>query len=177
MPSVLHTPSGDVDIRPARIDDMPAFRPLRLQALRDHPEAFSADYEVHKAADNANWGRYFDFGENAIIHFAFQAKNLIGMTGVRLDTSPKTKHNANIWGVYLLPTWRGHGIARALIHDCCDWARERGALIARLGVTTTNQSALRCYEGCGFKITGTDPKAILVDGKFYDEYLMARELR
>ena len=177
MPSVLHTPSGDVDIRPARIDDMPAFRPLRLQALRDHPEAFSADYEVHKAADNANWGRYFDFGENAIIHFAFQAKNLIGMTGVRLDTSPKTKHNANIWGVYLLPTWRGHGIARALIHDCCDWARERGALIARLGVTTTNQSARRCYESCGFKITGTDPKAILVDGRFYDEYLMARELR
>ena len=39
MPLVLHTPSGDVDIRPARMDDMPAFRVLRLQALRDHPEA------------------------------------------------------------------------------------------------------------------------------------------
>jgi hypothetical protein len=102
MPLVLHTSSGDVDIRPARMDDMPAFRILRLQALRDHPEAFSADYQTHLAADDANWGRYFDFGENSIIYFAFHNNDLVGMTGVRLDTSPKTRHNANIWGVYVL---------------------------------------------------------------------------
>lgn len=176
MSPLLTTPSADVDIRPARMDDMPAFRPVRLQALRDHPEAFSADYQTHLQADDAYWARYFNFGENSIIYFAVHNEDLVGMTGVRLDTSPKTRHNASIQGVYVLPAWRGHGLARALIHACCDWARDHGALIARLGVTTTNQSALRCYESCGFKITGTDPKAILVDGKFYDEYLMAREL-
>jgi RimJ/RimL family protein N-acetyltransferase len=176
MPPVLHTPKGDVDIRPACMDDMPAFRPLRLQALRDHPKAFSADYERHAAGDEEFWKPYFNFGENATIHFALQGYNLIGMTGVRLDTSPKTKHNANIWGVYILPEWRGHGIALALVNTCCDWARERGALIARLGVTTTNQPALRCYESCGFKITGTDPQAIFVNDRYYDEYLMSRVL-
>jgi len=158
------------------MDDMPAFRVLRLQALRDHPEAFSADYQIHLAADDAYWGRYFNFGEHSNIYFAFHGETLVGMTGVRLDTSPKTKHNASIQGVYTLPEWRGHGIARALVNACCDWACERGALIARLGVSATNQSALRCYESCGFKITGTDPMAICVDGKFYDEYLMARKL-
>jgi len=175
-PQIISTPKGVITLRPARMDDMPAFRVLRLQALRDHPEAFSADYQTHLAADDAYWGRYFNFGEHSIIYFAFHREALVGMTGVRLDTSPKTKHNASIQGVYTLPEWRGHGIARALVNACCDWARDHGALIARLGVTTTNQSALRCYESCGFKITGTDPMAICVDGKFYDEYLMARKL-
>ena len=174
--SPLPTPKGDITLRPARIDDMPAFRVVRLQALRDHPEAFSADYQTHLSADDAYWGRYFNFGEHSIIYFAFHDDDLVGMTGVRLDTSPKTRHNANIEGIYVLPAWRGHGIARALVNICCDWAREKGALIARISVATTNQSALRCYEGCRFKITGTDPMAICVEGKFYDEYLMAREL-
>lgn len=172
----MQTPKGNIEIRAAHMDDMSAFRTLRLQALHDHPEAFSADYERHAKGDNDFWKPYFDFSENAIIHFAVHEEKLIGMTGVRLDTSPKTKHNANIWGVYVLPDWRGHGLARALVNACCDWARERGALIARLGVAAANQSALRCYESCGFKVTGTDPKALLVNGKFYDEHLMAREL-
>ena len=43
-----------------------------------------------------------------------------------------------------------------------------------LGVAIENQSAIQCYERCGFVKVGTRPKAILHDGRFIDEYIMAR---
>jgi RimJ/RimL family protein N-acetyltransferase len=49
-------------------------------------------------------------------------------------------------------------------------------MIARLGVTMTDQSAIRCYERCEFRITGTDPQAIFTVEQYYDEYLTARNL-
>lgn len=157
------------------MDDLQAFRTLRLQALHDHPEAFSADYELHSREEGGEfWKKYLAFGEAAILYLACHDSDLVGMTGIRRDSGPKTRHNATIWGVYVRPDWRGQGISDVLIESCCAWARETGVTIARLGVTTTNQSAIHCYERCGFQITGTDPQAIFVNGRYYDEYLMAR---
>ena len=51
-PLVFHTPKGDLEIRSACLDDLQAFRQLRLQALHDHPEAFSADYQTHVDKDD-----------------------------------------------------------------------------------------------------------------------------
>ena len=45
--------SCQCETRPIREDDLPAFRALRLEALRDHPEAFGSDY------DEATRGRLF----------------------------------------------------------------------------------------------------------------------
>jgi hypothetical protein len=47
MPPVFHTPNGDLEIRAASLDDLQAFRKLGLQALHDHPEAFSDDNQTH----------------------------------------------------------------------------------------------------------------------------------
>ena len=67
-------------------------------------------------------------------------------------------------------------LAEALIEACLDWARGKGIIIARLGVSIDNPSAIRCYERCGFTIDGTIPKAILHEGHYVDEYLMSRPL-
>jgi GNAT superfamily N-acetyltransferase len=176
MPRVMHTPKGEIEFRASNPGDLQAFRGLRLQALHDHPEAFSADYQTHFEGRDEIWKRYLDYGEHAMLYLAVHQEDLVGMTGVRMSTSPKTRHAAEIWGVYVLPGWRGLGITDALINACCDWAHGSGAVIAKLGVTTTNQYAVRCYERCGFVITGTDIQAIFTGGQYYDEYLMARSL-
>jgi RimJ/RimL family protein N-acetyltransferase len=94
------------------------------------------------------------------------------MTGIVRGNSPKTRHDALIWGVYVKPEWRGLHIAAELIHSCFEWAKARKVVLTKLGVVTVNQSAIRCYERCGFKIYGTEPRAIFYEGKYYDEYLM-----
>jgi hypothetical protein len=44
MDTVMATPRGTITIRPAAEDAAAPLRDLRLEALRTHPEAFSADY-------------------------------------------------------------------------------------------------------------------------------------
>ena len=51
-----------------------------------------------------------------------------------------------------------------------------GVLIVKLGVSTTNTPAIRCYARCGFTIYGIEPKAVCYDGVFYDELLMAKAI-
>jgi ribosomal protein S18 acetylase RimI-like enzyme len=86
--------------------------------------------------------------EEATIFLAVHGGELIGMTGIARGNSPKTRHAAVVWGVYVKPEWRGVHIAEELIRDCFRWAKARGIIIARLGVAAVNKSAVRCYERC-----------------------------
>jgi RimJ/RimL family protein N-acetyltransferase len=110
--------------------------------------------------------------DESTIFLAEADNQLIGMTGIARGNTPKTRHSATVWGVYVRPEWRGLRIAEELIHACLDWARTRKIVAARLGVTTTNTSAIRCYERCGFQITGSEPRALYYDGQYYDFYMM-----
>jgi RimJ/RimL family protein N-acetyltransferase len=65
-------------------------------------------------------------------------------------------------------------IGEALIGECLAWARTQGLAVVKLGVVTTNTSAIRCYARCGFTVFGVEPKAIFYDGVYYDELLMAK---
>jgi len=45
-----------------------------------------------------------------------------------------------------------------------------------LGVAAVNRPAIKCYERCGFRTYGTEPRAVFYQGKYYDEYLMFIDL-
>lgn len=176
MNKVLETPRGTISIREALPSDVSQYREFRLGALQDSPTAFSADYQVNLNHPMSFWEGRLSFDEHGIIFFATHENNLIGMTGIRRGESPKTKHSAGIWGVYVRPEWRGLHIAEALIEICIAWAKPCQVNIVKLGVTTTNTSAVRCYERCGFTIYGNEPRALLYEGNYYDDYLMSRSL-
>jgi RimJ/RimL family protein N-acetyltransferase len=116
-----------------------------------------------------------DDHESAIF-FAENNAHLIGMTGIVRGASPKTRHGADIWGVYVVPQWRGLHIAEELICGCRDWAKARDVVILRLAVVATNVSAIRCYERCGFTTYGIEPRSLCYEGNYYDEYLMSLSL-
>ena len=167
---------GNIVIREANMGDVAQFRELRLTALQDSPTSFSADYQVNHDHPMRFWEGRLRFDEHGIIFFAEHDAKLIGMTGIRKGETPKTKHGAYIWGVYIRPEWRGLRIAEELINTCIEWAKEREVEIVKLGVTTTNSSAIHCYERCGFTTYGMEPRGIFYDGKYYDEYLMFKLL-
>jgi len=167
---------GTVIIRQSTLTDAAQFRELRLEALQNNPTAFSADYQINASQPMTYWEGRLEKDENGIILFAEYANQIIGMTGIRRGESPKTKHSAGIWGVYVCPEWRGLHVAEALIASCIHWAKALQVDIVKLGVATNNTSAVRCYERCGFTTYGTEPRGILYEGKYYDEYLMSRDL-
>jgi RimJ/RimL family protein N-acetyltransferase len=173
----LDTKIGTVLIRPGRESDAPAYRELRLEALRNHPEAYSADLAASKARPMEYWtGRLRSLGADAMMVFAVHEDSLIGMCAAFRGDSPKTRHSATLVSVYLQPEWRGMRIADGMIRQCMDWAHAQGVTIVKLAVTASNAEAIRCYTRCGFTVYGTEPQAICVDGVMQDDILMARLL-
>jgi GNAT superfamily N-acetyltransferase len=169
----LPTARGRILIREANPTDAFQFRELRLEALQDSPIAFSADYQKNLSHPAKYWEDLLAVQpDESTIFLATNEGDLIGMTGIARANSPKTRHAAWIWGVYVRPPWRGLRIAEEMINSCFIWAKARKIVLAKLGVSAVNQSALRCYERCGFKTYGMEPRAIFYEDKYYDEYLM-----
>lgn len=173
MNKPLETVRGEIVIREANPGDAVAFRELRLYALQDSPTAFSADYQKNFHHPLGYWENLLTMHpDESTIFLALQEDKLLGMSGIGRGGSPKTRHSATIWGVYVMPEWRGLHIAEELIRACFTWARARKIVAAKLGVIATNTAAIRCYERCGFKITGTEPRALYYDDQYHDFYMM-----
>ena len=172
----METRLGSVVIREGVVSDAGQFRELRLHAIQDSPIAFPADYAIYVNHPMSFWENRLKADEIGTIFFAEHENQLIGMMGIRRGESPKTKHSATIWGVYVRPEWRGLHIAESLIEACFGWARSKDVNIVKLGVTAASTSAVRCYQRCGFIIYGTEPKGMFYEGQYYDGYLMYRSL-
>jgi RimJ/RimL family protein N-acetyltransferase len=177
MTRALSTSHGDIVIREANPADATEFRELRLGALQDSPIAFSSDYQKNLNQPFKHWENMLTMhADESTVLLAEYKNKLIGMTGIARGDSPKTRHSAWIWGVYVKPEWRGLHIAEELIRSGFTWAKARRIVVAKLGVAAINESAVRCYERCGFKIYGTEPRALCYEGKYYDFHMMSCSL-
>lgn len=168
-----------VVIRPLQPYDLSAYRALRLEALKAHPDAFTSDYAVQVAEPDAFWQQRLSENHNhphQIIYGAEENGDLIGMTGIGCGNSPKTVHSALIWGVYIKPAYRGQQLGERLLRACIAWARTHGVTVIKLGVMVGNDAAQACYTRCGFVTYGREPLALCVDGQTHDEWLMALTL-
>jgi RimJ/RimL family protein N-acetyltransferase len=173
---LIPTPNGTISIRQAHEADVSAFRDLRLEALQNHPEAFSSDYTLNLAKPLIEWSERLRFQQRnyaEMIYFATVSEKLVGMTGIVKGDSPKTRHSALLWGVYVKPEWRSFHIAEGLITSCIEWARTQDVKVVKLAVVTTNTAAIRCYTRLGFKVYGVEPQANYCQETFYDELLMS----
>lgn len=179
MTTIISSPRGPITLRAAVREDGAAVRTLRLEALIKHPEVFTSDYSTNEAQTAEMWGERIANGiaqNQGATFIASAGEDLIAMCGVTCGPSSKTRHSGMIWGVYVKEEWRGLHIAEAMIHACLKWGREQEMVLLKLGVLTVNTSAIRCYSRCGFSLFGIEPKAVFVNGVFYDEILMSRLL-
>jgi len=74
----------------------------------------------------------------------------------------------------LLPAYRGQGLGARLLREALAAADAFGYLRVELGVFATNTRAAALYRKAGFVEEGTKRRAILIDGVFHDEIIMAR---
>jgi hypothetical protein len=92
MDTSINTPRGIITLHPVSEEDALSYRDLRLEALRNHPEAFSADYEVNLAKPMAFWVERLRVKnpENPVMtYFAVHADKFIGMCSIVTRTHPR----------------------------------------------------------------------------------------
>jgi ribosomal protein S18 acetylase RimI-like enzyme len=78
--------------------------------------------------------------------------------------------------MYVRPSARKAGVGRRLVETIIEFARQRVELI-QLSVVSDNKRARRLYERLGFVEYGIEKKALRQDDRYYDEVLMAKDLK
>ena len=105
----------------------------------------------------------------------FDDEDLIGIATLSREGGEKNRHRAGIYGVYVKPAARGRGASLLLMQTVIEAARDV-VLQLHLSVTTTNAVASRLYRKLGFQTYGPEPRALHVEGRYYDENLMVLRL-
>jgi RimJ/RimL family protein N-acetyltransferase len=154
------------------VEDAEELRELRREALLAHPTAFSADPEIEAKMTIETWrerlrsGRWFGGKID---------RTLVGMASFWFEPSRKIRHTARVGSMYVRESARGSGMAGALLEAVLAEAAKRCEQ-ATLSVEASNARAIRLYERHGFRLIGRFPRALLIDGSYYDELEMYRML-
>jgi RimJ/RimL family protein N-acetyltransferase len=153
--------------------DLATYRELRLEGLKDHPEAFASSWEYEANKPISWWAERLE--TNLIFGGWVDDSRIAGVAGLRVQDAVKLRHKGVLWGMYVRPEARGTGLAAALVRRVVEHARTVVEELC-LTVVTSNAAACRLYSAAGFKPYGLERRALKVGGEYYDEVLMALSL-
>jgi RimJ/RimL family protein N-acetyltransferase len=164
--------AADIYIRQLTPEDAALYRSIRLEGLKESPEAFGSTFDVEFTKPLA-W--FFDRLSSSVVFGAIGAKKMLGVAGFAVRDGEKEAHKGLLWGMYVRPEARGAGVARRLVEAVIAYARPHVELI-QLSVVVGNEQARRLYARLGFVEYGIEKNSLKYCGRYYDEILMAKEL-
>lgn len=173
----------DPQVRIGRITaaDLGAYKRLRDEALRLHPDAFDADIESEQSRPPESYLWRLGMSETrggTFLLGAWDGRELIGMIGLERQTQTKLRHSAEFNSMMVHPSHTGRGVGIQLVQAAIAEARQAiGLEQITLRVSTSSNSAIRLYERVGFQGCGVLPHAIkLVEGpgqvRYHDKLTM-----
>jgi ribosomal protein S18 acetylase RimI-like enzyme len=162
-------------IRALTLADLPAFRVLRLDALRLHPRAYGSSYEEEVAYTLDDFAARWPVAPGVMLG-GFVGARLVGFAGLQVQPRVKQRHKGFIYTVYVEAGFRGLGLAAGLVEAAIAAARQAGLRFVWLTVAVGNDGARRIYQRLGFRTFGIEPRGLLVDGAFVDEEMMMLDL-
>ncbi len=160
--------------------DAPRLIDARLRALHESPWAFGVDPADESVADAEQLAKRLDGPDEAVfaVESIEDARTLVAMAGVTRASEPQFRHRARIWGVYVDPAFRGHGLGKAVVEAAIEHARSwQGVDYVDLGVSENSPEALALYTGLGFEEWGREPEATDFKGQRFDEVFMTLRLQ
>ena len=167
-----------IQIRKLDIEDLEAFRTIRIKGLNSDPYAFSSSPEDDATRDpEVLKARFGSHSVNNFIMGCFVEDVLVGVVGFVRESHAKRLHIGWIWGMYVDTDHRGKKYGDMLFSQCLEEAGScEGLEIIELGVAESNSPAISLYKKHGFIEYGKEVDAIKYNGKYYDEYLMYKRI-
>ena len=154
--------------------DVLAWKKIRLEGLLESPQAFGESYEVESNKTDVEQAE--QLGKSTIFAYCGDNDEILGVLGFYISPVTKGRHRGNLFCMYVRPQQRCKGIGGQLIDTAIEYAKTKVRQL-HLTVVTTNNAAVELYKKRGFTIYGTEPRALLLDDTYFDEYLMVKMLQ
>jgi len=160
---------GSIGIRRLASDEALTYRQIRLAGLKESPSAFGS---THAVEAERPLEAFVERLSTSVVFAAEVAGEVLGMAGFKRETGAKDRHKGFVWGMYVDPVARGHGVGAALLKAVIDHAETEFEHLT-LAVTKGNAPAIALYERFGFVTYGVEPRALKGPDGYDDEVLMA----
>lgn len=110
----------------------------------------------------------------AVLKLPNGQEKIIGTAGLIVSSIPRMRHSGDI-GIMIHKDYQNLGVGSALISKIIDVADNWLMLVrVELAVFEDNARAIHLYEKFGFKKEGIKRMAAIRNGKYVNDYLMAR---
>ncbi len=158
------------------LDELDArlYQELRLSALRISPEVFGSTYEREVKFSLETVIQRMKPTRDKFVLGAFDDNgSLVGIVTFMRESGLKTAHKGNVFGMYVAPEMRGHGVGKSLMLELIRKARDCDGLEQiNLTVVSKNEFAKKLYKSVGFEVYGVERNALKYNGQYFDEDLM-----
>ena len=117
-----------------------------------------------------------DGNQNNIMLMAMDGDEIAGIATISSSHKIKARHEGEL-GIVVARKYQGQGIGSELIRRLIEWARGNGVTTRiRLDTRTDNTDAVSLYLKFGFTVEGCCKNSTLLNGKYYDLYMMGMRL-
>jgi RimJ/RimL family protein N-acetyltransferase len=113
--------------------------------------------------------------ENQMIFVAEADNRLVGYLAAYGGDFKRNRHSAHLV-IGILQDFAGQRIGKKLFLELEHWAKQNNLHRLELTVMRHNERAINLYQKMGFEIEGVKKHSLLVNGKYVDEYYMAKLL-
>lgn len=168
-----------ISIRPITQDDAAAF--LRLSLTLDDETRFMMLEPGERTTTLAEQRQRIEgwlAAPNSLVFVAAPDDSdgeLAGYLAVMGGPYQRNRHNAHIV-VGIRQAYSGQGVGTRLFQAMEAWAASVGLHRLELTVMTHNAAAVALYRKLGFQVEGTHAHTLCVEGRYVDEFSMAKLL-
>lgn len=114
---------------------------------------------------------------NKTMLLALDGEEIVGIATINSSHKLKSRHEGEL-GIVVAQKYQGQGIGSRLIQMLIDWCKGNGVTTRiRLDTRTDNTAAVSLYLKFGFVVEGCLRNQTLLNGKYYDLYIMGMMIK
>lgn len=164
---------NDILIRERNTEDVDEFCKflLKLDNEAEYMLVEKGERDISREIILKNTENLIKNGDKCFI--ALDGTAIIGYIIAVREKFIRTRHVASAV-IGILEEYCSRGIGYSLFQNIIRWAEENNVKRLELTVITENERAVGLYRKLGFEMEGTRRSSTFKDGKYYDEYYMAR---
>jgi GNAT superfamily N-acetyltransferase len=149
-------------VRPATFDDSQQIARVHLASWRStYEELLPGDFldSLSEAEYTERWARFIEGGASRVYVVEHEGE-LVGFASGGRERAGETGYSGELYAIYILDAFQGHGYGRALVRAVVTALRAMGIDDMIVWVLRDNQSARRFYERLGGAYVRTQPTTI-----------------